>query len=185
VSVTCPDGYGAGCWTVTLGHEHGVTVAQEACFWTFGEDKGGAEAYLRECTALGVVFADALDADWAGLDATIAAALAAFERGVWGPRRDGHDIPRAMLTPDALWDAQGAKVAGPWRDGERVTSDGICMAQALPCGVGYDGHCNGLRREFERGDRLDREVEAEAQAWCDDKLKALGWALANKEVKGV
>ena len=94
VSIYVPDSYGAGCWVVTLGHEKGVTVAEEACFWTWPESKGGATAYAAEAKKLGVVFAACPeDSDWAGLEATIGAALDAFDNGVWGPRNETHDIP--------------------------------------------------------------------------------------------
>ena len=88
VTIYSPDSYGAGCWEVTLGHEKGVTVADEANFWTWPDEKGGEAAYRAEAERQGCVFAECPeDTDWAGLDATIEAALAAFDRGVWGPEQ--------------------------------------------------------------------------------------------------
>lgn len=88
VSIDHPDSYVAGCWTVTLGHEKGVTIAEEAQFWTLPEDKGGEVEARKQAEVMGVVYAICgKDEDWVGLPATITAALDAFDRGVWGKRR--------------------------------------------------------------------------------------------------
>ena len=91
VILESPNGYGAGCWQITLGHERGVTHAAECSFWTFSEDKGGDAEYRRQAEAAGAVFVTGEDDDWVGgwpgLERTIACALDAFDRGVWGPRK--------------------------------------------------------------------------------------------------
>lgn len=88
VAIESPDSYGAGCWTVTLGHEHGVTGAAECAFFTFPDDKGGAAEYRRQAEAAGFVYVAGEDMDdWPGFAATVACALDAFDRGVWGPRK--------------------------------------------------------------------------------------------------
>lgn len=103
VVVSSPDGYGAGCWSVSLGHENGVTVAEEANFWMLPEEKGGERAYIAEAERQGIVFAGRPDdVDWAGLEATIRAALDAFDRGVWGPRTARHAIADAQLIREAV-----------------------------------------------------------------------------------
>ena len=91
VNLESPNGYGAGCWEITLGHERGVTHAAECSFWTLSEDKGGDAEYRRQAEAAGAVFVSGEDDDWEygwpGLERTIACALDAFDRGVWGPRK--------------------------------------------------------------------------------------------------
>ncbi len=88
VEIECPNGYGAGCWSVTLTHERGVTRAEEVSFWTWPKEKGGEVAYRAEAEKAGAVFAKGIDddRDWPGLEATITAALDAFDRGVFGPK---------------------------------------------------------------------------------------------------
>lgn len=84
VEIESPNGYGAGCWSVTLGHERGTTQAAEVSFWTRPPEKGGEVAYRAECEKVGVVFARNIgDRGWPGLEATITAALDAFDRGVF------------------------------------------------------------------------------------------------------
>jgi len=75
---------GPGCWTVRLYHEHGCTEADEVAYVTYDEARGGHAAYVAAAEARGVVFAarDEWDDD-KGLEATILAALDAFDRGVW------------------------------------------------------------------------------------------------------
>lgn len=61
------------------------------------------------------------------------------------------------------------------------------MGHVYPTAFGYVAVAqNGVSHSFERGDRLDREVEAEAQAWCDARLREAGWILASVDlgVKG-
>lgn len=75
---------GPGCWTVRLYHEHGCTEADEVAYVTYDDARGGHAAYVAAAEARGVVFAarDEWDDD-KGLEATILAALDAFDRGVW------------------------------------------------------------------------------------------------------
>ena len=95
VNISHPDGYGAGCWEVQLCHENGVTIADEASFFTLSPEKGGWAAYEAEAKKQGVVFANKSDPDdvdsdeddWAGLERTVRAALDAFDAGIWGPRK--------------------------------------------------------------------------------------------------
>lgn len=101
VCVESPDGYVAGCWEVWLGHEHGVTVASEAQFWGYPEEKGGEAAYRADAEKAGQVYPTEEQMDegpngWAGLAVTITTALDAFDRGVWGPRKPNLPFPKAQ-----------------------------------------------------------------------------------------
>jgi hypothetical protein len=77
---------GPGCWEVALHHEHGVTYAHEVTFLAYDEARGGYAAYVAEAEKGGFVFASGEWEDEPGLEATIVAALDAFDRGVWGKR---------------------------------------------------------------------------------------------------
>jgi hypothetical protein len=76
VNIERDDGYGSSCWTVTLGHERGITTAIE---WI---EQDGTEGE----PAVGHVRVYGKD-DWAGLDATINGAIDAVEKGIFGPKR--------------------------------------------------------------------------------------------------
>jgi len=79
--------FGTGCWEVALYHENGVTYAHEvAYFTTYDDARGGHAAYVAEAEKRGVVFAAGEWDNEPGLEATIVAALDAFDRGVWGKR---------------------------------------------------------------------------------------------------
>ena len=69
-------------WHVTLTHEHGRTLACERSF-LWGLEPEVRLAQMEKQKAAGVVFATTEDAA-IGLEATIDAALDAFDRGVWG-----------------------------------------------------------------------------------------------------
>lgn len=95
VEITCPNGYGAGCWTVTLGHEHGQTHASEVSFFTYPDEKGGKAAYNEEARKLGTVFAnvnpDGTEYEygtWPGLRDTVRAALNGFSDGIYKKKRE-------------------------------------------------------------------------------------------------
>jgi len=77
---------GPGCWTVRLYHEHGCTEADEVAYVTYDDARGGHAAYVAEAERRGVVFAAGEWDNEPGLEATIVAALDAFDRGVWGKR---------------------------------------------------------------------------------------------------
>lgn len=103
VTIDHPDRYGTGCWTVVLTHEHGVTRAQEASFWTKAEGDGGWAAAVAEAEGHGVVFATLEeDADWPGLPATLGAALDAVERKVWRPKEPLGPLPGERGAPGGL-----------------------------------------------------------------------------------
>ena len=118
VRVESPDSYGAGCWEVWLGHEHGVTMASEAQFWSYSEERGGESGYRADVEKLGQVFPteEQMDAGldgWAGLECTITCALRAFDRGVWGPRKTTFPLPDAQpirAAVDRLVQAERAAV---------------------------------------------------------------------------
>ena len=123
VNLESPNGYGAGCWEITLGHERGVTHAAECSFWTLSEDKGGDAEYRRQAEAAGAVFVSGEDDDWEygwpGLERTIACALDAFDRGVWGPRKSEPIIgqpARALARLIAEAEERGRQSAGEARD---------------------------------------------------------------------
>lgn len=87
VQIEHPDRYGAGCWTVTLSHERGVTTAHEVSYWTLPEERGGWPAAQAEAKAKGIVFGtETEDGDPIGLPGTLSAALGAFEAGVFAVR---------------------------------------------------------------------------------------------------
>ena len=77
---------GPGCWEVALYHENGITYAHEVAFLAYDDARGGHAAYVAEAEARGVVFAAGEWDNEPGLEATIVAALDAFDRGVWGKR---------------------------------------------------------------------------------------------------
>lgn len=204
VVVSCPDSYGAACWTVTLGHAKGVTVAEEASFWTFPEEEGGDAAHKEAALAAGVVFAECPeDKTWAGLDATITAALSAFERGVWGPRTVRHEIAGAVVKspalvamvladPDALWAlvAEERDVMSPWRRfakrSERLGAVGEFPQFCEIRNIGKTWRVRHMPGAFAYPQGtvyfFVADTREEAEQWADARLREAGWILASVDL---
>ena len=157
VRVESPDGYGAGCWEVWLGHEHGVTMASEAQFWGYSEEKGGESGYRADVEKLGQVFPTeeqmaAGPNGWAGLEATITCALRAFDRGVWGPRNPTFPLSDAQpirATVAQLVQAERAAVVAWLREEGSINS----ILSPL----------KGAADEIERGEHHSAEKDQKCQ----------------------
>jgi hypothetical protein len=154
VCIESPDSYGAGCWTVTLGHEKGVTHAAEANFWTLPDDQGGEPAYVAQALAQGVVFAECPeDRDWAGLLATLTTALDAFDRGVMGPRGSQFSLPAAVPSSREA-DMLRAALDRMTADRQRIADELVHVQHYVTRDEELEQSVDGLREAAAEVDRL-------------------------------